>query len=82
MSLAQECQERLKVEQAAAERSEQFEYWCQDAQRAVRQAGGRSGYVDDHYSWFESKFDAEMTPEAAAELGLQAKLDEDEERLS
>lgn len=75
MALANECRTRLEEEQAAAERSERFEEWRKDAQFAIRQAGGRSYFVEDHYAWFCKQFEAGIAPESAAELALKSNLD-------
>lgn len=75
MALADECRARIDEECAAAERVERLDDWNSNAQSAVRRAGGRSGYVEDHYSWFEKQFDAGLEPDAAAALALRSDLD-------
>lgn len=78
MALANECRARLEQELAAAERGERFEEWCKDAQYAVKVAGGRSYFVDDHYNWFEKQFNQGTDPEGAANLALASNLDASE----
>ena len=75
LSLAVECRQRVDAEKAAADRDDRLTRWCHSAQRAVTESGGRTGYVDDHYSWFESQFDLGVKPQAAATKALQSNLD-------
>lgn len=75
MNLAIECQQRVEAEKVASERSARLGDWCTTAQFAVKQAGKRSYFVDDHYDWFKRQFDAGMQPKAAAALALESNLD-------
>lgn len=75
MALAEECSQRLEEEQASADRNERLEDWCRDAERALRQLGGRPGIVDDCYSWFGARFDAGDEPQDAARAAIAAKID-------
>lgn len=75
MALVDECRQRLEEEQAAADRNERLEDWCRDAERALRQLGGRPGMVDDCYTWFSARFDAGDEPEDAARSAIAARID-------
>jgi hypothetical protein len=74
MNLAAECQKRVEAEKAAYERAARLDAWCNDTRLALRHAGARSYYVDDHYEWFERQFDAGVEPAAAAKLALASNL--------
>lgn len=64
--LVKEVQERVDAEQKAADRSLRFEDWCTATKRELRRLGKSVDLIDDKYNWFETQFDAGMSPASAA----------------
>lgn len=64
--LVKEIQARNAAERDASARAERFEAWSREVVRELRRLGKPEGLVDDRYNWFEARFDAGDTPEAAA----------------
>lgn len=74
MILAQECQDRLNEEMASDKRQEDLRRWVVNAENAVRSLGVRSDFIEDHYGWFESRFNAGIGAGEAVREALSAKL--------
>ncbi len=66
MRLAEECNARYEEEEAARQRAERHESWARQVQWALKKLNLEEGVVDDHYNWFEHRFDLNDSPEAAA----------------
>lgn len=65
-ALVQEIEQRQRATSEAEEREKEYEPWSQDAARELRRLGKDAGLIDDRYNWFNARFDAGDTPEAAA----------------
>jgi hypothetical protein len=67
MALAIDVIKRQKEEAAAEEREAALEGWCGTVKSEMRIRGIKPHELDDHYSWFEGKFDIGMTAADAME---------------
>ncbi len=72
--LVQEIQARLQQELDAAERDKLLQSWLLNAVHELRRLGKPVDLIDDRYNWFESRFDAGITPADAASECLSVNL--------